>query len=73
MPEEAEKAAEERENIKERIIEREREINEFPAVSIEDESVDKVSLTLVYEILIQPFLICCCLFFFLSTNFSIIC
>ena len=50
MPEEAEKAAEERENIKERIIEREREINEFPAVYIEDESVDKVSLTLVHEI-----------------------
>ncbi|XP_034705824.1 uncharacterized protein LOC117929600 isoform X5 [Vitis riparia] len=41
VPEGAEKTAEESENIKERIIEREREINEFPAVSIEDESVDK--------------------------------
>ncbi|RVX08923.1 Retrovirus-related Pol polyprotein from transposon RE2 [Vitis vinifera] len=41
VPEGAEKTAEESENIKERIIEREREIDEFPAVSIEDESVDK--------------------------------
>ena len=50
MPEGAEKTAEESENIKEQIIEREREIDEFPAVSIENESVDKVSLTLVHEI-----------------------
>eukprot|EP00261_Vitis_vinifera_P039243 XP_019080486.1 PREDICTED: golgin subfamily B member 1 isoform X3 [Vitis vinifera] len=41
VPEGAEKAAEERENIKELIIEKERDIKEFPAVSIEDESVNK--------------------------------
>ena len=53
MPEEAEKAVE-RENIKELIIDKDREIKELPAVSI-DESVNKVSLILITRMLFDRF------------------
>lgn len=56
MIEEVEKAAEENEDIKDLIIEERGDIKECPAISIGDESVNKVSLTLVYEGLFQSFL-----------------
>ena len=67
MPEGAEKAAE-RENIKELIIEKERDIKELPAVSI-DELVIEVSLILMWNI-ISPFSQCQCFFFFLWSLMS---
>lgn len=51
MLEGAEKAAEENEDIKEQITEKYRDIEECVAVSLGDESVNKVGLTSVFEIL----------------------